>query len=119
MVLDAPVVVNFAGGSWKPKNYSNRFYGPSPLRLGLEMSRNLMTVRLAQDVGMDTVADYAERFGVYDHMPQHLSYSLGAGETTLWKMVAAYGMFANGGRRVETNSGGQGAKPFWRDDLSP
>lgn len=101
IVLDAPVVVEFAGGDWKPKNYSNKFYGPSPLRLGLEMSRNLMTVRLAQDVGMDVVADYAERFGVYDDMPAHLSYALGAGETTLWRMVAAYGMFANGGRRVE------------------
>ncbi|MEM7544406.1 MAG: penicillin-binding protein 1A [Pseudomonadota bacterium] len=101
VVLDAPVVVEFAGADWKPKNYSNRFYGPSPLRLGLEKSRNLMTVRLAQDVGMSTIADYAERFGVYDQMPAHLSYSLGAGETTLFKMVAAYGMFANGGRRVE------------------
>lgn len=101
IVLDAPVVVRQAGADWKPKNYSNRFYGPSPLRLGLEKSRNLMTVRLAQDVGMGVVADYAERFGVYDDMPAHLSYSLGAGETTLYKMVAAYGMFANGGRRVE------------------
>jgi penicillin-binding protein 1A len=101
VVLDAPVVVEFAGSDWKPKNYSNRFYGPSPLRLGLEKSRNLMTVRLAQDVGMATIADYAERFGVYDDMPAHLSYSLGAGETTLYRMVAAYGMFANGGRRVE------------------
>ncbi len=102
IVLDAPVVVNQGTGrAWKPKNYSNRFYGPSPLRLGLEKSRNLMTVRLAQDVGMATVADYAERFGVYDDMPAHLSFSLGAGETTLYKMVAAYGMFANGGRRVE------------------
>ncbi len=102
IVLDAPVVINQGTGrAWKPKNYSNRFYGPSPLRLGLEKSRNLMTVRLAQDVGMATVADYAERFGVYDDMPAHLSFSLGAGETTLYKMVAAYGMFANGGRRVE------------------
>lgn len=101
IVLDAPVVVELAGKDWKPKNYSNRFYGPSPLRLGLEKSRNLMTVRLAQDVGMRTVADYAERFGVYEDMPTHLSYALGAGETTLYKMVAAYGMFANGGRRVE------------------
>ncbi|MEO1611156.1 MAG: penicillin-binding protein 1A [Pseudomonadota bacterium] len=101
IVLDAPVVVQqFGTSDWKPKNYSNKFYGPSPLRLGLEKSRNLMTVRLAQDVGMDRVADYAERFGVYDDMPAHLSYSLGAGETTLYRMVAAYGMFANGGRRV-------------------
>ncbi|MEM7522818.1 MAG: PBP1A family penicillin-binding protein [Pseudomonadota bacterium] len=101
IVLDAPVVVKQPGEDWKPKNYSNRFYGPSPLRLGIEKSRNLMTVRLAQAVGMDIVADYAERFDVYDRMPSHLSYSLGAGETTLWRMVAAYGMFANGGRRVE------------------
>lgn len=102
IVLDAPVVINQGTGrAWKPKNYSNKFYGPSPLRLGLEKSRNLMTVRLAQDVGMATVADYAERFGVYDDMPAHLSFSLGAGETTLYRMVAAYGMFANGGRRVE------------------
>ncbi|MEM7269556.1 MAG: transglycosylase domain-containing protein, partial [Pseudomonadota bacterium] len=102
IVLDAPVVVEqFGADDWKPKNYSNKFYGPSPLRLGLEKSRNLMTVRLAQDVGMPTIADYAERFGVYDDMPAHLSYSLGAGETTLYRMVAAYGMFANGGRRVE------------------
>lgn len=102
IVLDAPVVIDQGTGEpWKPKNYSNRFYGPSPLRVGIEKSRNLMTVRLAQSVGMDVVADYAERFGVYDDMPAHLSYSLGAGETTLYKMVAAYGMFANGGRRVE------------------
>ena len=101
IVLDAPVVVEQFGADWRPKNYSNKFYGPSPLRLGIEKSRNLMTVRLAQDVGMETVAEYAERFGVYDDMPSHLSYSLGAGETTLWRMVAAYGMFANGGRRVQ------------------
>ncbi|MGB0855215.1 MAG: penicillin-binding protein 1A [Pikeienuella sp.] len=102
IVLDAPVVIDQGTGEpWKPKNYSNKFYGPSPLRLGIEKSRNLMTVRLAQSVGMDVVADYAERFGVYDDMPAHLSYSLGAGETTLYKLVAAYGMFANGGRRVE------------------
>jgi penicillin-binding protein 1A len=85
---------------WRPKNSSEKFYGPSPLRLGLELSRNLMTVRVAQQVGMDRVAHYAERFGVYEDMPYHLSYALGAGETTLYNMVAAYGMFANGGRRV-------------------
>ncbi|MGB0507312.1 MAG: penicillin-binding protein 1A [Pikeienuella sp.] len=103
IVLDAPVVIEQYGDDedWKPKNYSDKFYGPSPLRLGIEKSRNLMTVRLAQDVGMPIIADYAERFGVYEDMPYQLSYSLGAGETTLYKMVAAYGMFANGGRRVE------------------
>jgi len=101
VVLDAPVVVRQEGqADWRPKNSSDTFYGPSPLRLGLEMSRNLMTVRIAQQIGMDRVADYAERFGVYKNMPHHLSYALGAGETTLYDMVAAYGMFANGGKRV-------------------
>ncbi|MGF1660680.1 MAG: penicillin-binding protein 1A [Rubrimonas sp.] len=99
-VLDAPVVVDSGGETWKPKNSSGRFYGPAPMRLGLELSRNLMTVRLAQAVGMETVADYARDFGVYRHMPPLLSYALGAGETTLYDLTAAYAMFANGGRRV-------------------
>lgn len=103
VVLDAPVVIDQGGnrGLWKPKNYTDRFYGPSPLRLGIELSRNLMTVRVAQDVGMDTIAEYAEDFGVYENMPPHYSYALGAGETTLYKMVAAYAMFDNGGMRIE------------------
>jgi penicillin-binding protein 1A len=71
------------------------------MRIGLELSRNLMTVRLAQAVGMENVAAYAERFGVYDDMPEHLSFALGAGETTLMQMVSAYAMFANGGRLIE------------------
>jgi penicillin-binding protein 1A len=101
VVLDAPIVVRQLGQeAWRPKNSSDNFYGPSPLRLGLELSRNLMTIRIAQAVGMDRVANYAERFGVYENMPLHLSYALGAGETTLYNMVAAYGMFANGGKRV-------------------
>ncbi|MFS4438972.1 penicillin-binding protein 1A [Paracoccaceae bacterium GXU_MW_L88] len=100
-VVDAPIKVNTPDGLWAPKNASNQFYGPTPLRTGIEMSRNLMTVRIAQDIGMERVADYAERFGVYDDMLPYLSYALGAGETTLYKMVAAYAMFANGGQRVE------------------
>jgi len=99
-VLDAPVVVRLTSGVWRPKNSSGKFYGPQPLRLGLVLSRNLMTVRIAQQIGMGRVAQYAERFGVYSDMPHHLSYALGAGETTLYDMVAAYGMFANGGKRV-------------------
>ena len=83
------------------KCQSHEFYGPAPLRTGIERSRNLMTVRLAQDVGMDTVARYAERFGVYDYMTPYLANSLGSQETTLFRMVAAYAMFANGGERVE------------------
>ena len=101
IVLDAPIEVATAAGIWAPENSGGKYYGPAPIRTGLEQSRNLMTVRIAQDVGMDLVAQYAERFGVYDDMPQLLSYSLGAGETTLYKMVAAYAMFANGGLRVE------------------
>jgi penicillin-binding protein 1A len=101
IVVDAPIEVATAAGVWRPQNSSERFYGPAPIRTGLEQSRNLMTVRIAQDVGMDTVAEYAERFNVYDDMPNLLSYSLGAGETTLYQMVTAYAMFANGGLRVE------------------
>ncbi len=101
IVLDAPIEIETPQGLWTPKNASNKFYGPAPLRTGIERSRNLMTIRLAQDVGMNVVAEYAEQFGVYDNMNQVLANSLGAQETTLFKMVAAYAMFANGGERVE------------------
>ena len=101
IVVDAPIEVDTPQGLWRPKNASNQFYGPTPMRTGIEQSRNLMTVRIAQEIGMQTVASYAERFGVYDRMDQFLANSLGAQETTLFKMVAAYAMFANGGERVE------------------
>jgi penicillin-binding protein 1A len=101
IVVDAPIEVNTPEGLWTPKNVSNKFYGPAPLRTGIEQSRNLMTVRIAQEIGMETVAGYAERFGVYDRMNPFLANALGAQETTLFKMVAAYAMFANGGERVE------------------
>ena len=101
IVIDAPIEVESGGKIWRPKNASNEFYGPTPLRTGIEQSRNLMTVRLAQEIGMDTVAGYAERFGVYEQMNPFLANSLGSEETTLFKMVAAYAMFANGGERVE------------------
>ena len=101
IVVDAPIEINTPQGLWRPKNYSNRFYGPTPLRTGIEQSRNLMTVRLAQEIGMDVVAGYAEKFGVYENMNQVLAASLGSDETTLYKMVAAYAMFANGGERVQ------------------
>lgn len=101
IVIDAPIEIETPQGLWRPKNSSNKFYGPAPLRTGIERSRNLMTVRLAQEVGMDVVADYAERFGVYDDMGEYLANALGSQETTLFKMVAAYAMFANGGERVE------------------
>jgi penicillin-binding protein 1A len=101
IVVDAPIEIDTPQGLWTPKNASNKFYGPTPLRTGIEQSRNLMTVRIAQEIGMQTVAGYAERFGVYDRMGPFLANALGAQETTLFKMVAAYSMFANGGERVE------------------
>jgi penicillin-binding protein 1A len=102
MVLDAPFVMDQGPGLalWKPENYGNRFYGPSTLRLGIEKSRNVMTVRLAQNIGMGTVRDYARRFGITDNMPRVLSMALGAGETTLLRMTSAYAMLVNGGRQV-------------------
>ncbi|MEX1235557.1 MAG: PBP1A family penicillin-binding protein [Roseovarius sp.] len=101
VVVDAPIEVDTPDGLWRPRNSSNKFYGPTPLRTGIEQSRNLMTIRLAQEVGMDTVASYAERFGVYDTMGPYLANALGSEESTIYRMVAAYAMFANGGERVE------------------
>ena len=100
IVVDAPIEINTPQGLWRPRNSSNKYYGPTPLRTGIEQSRNLMTIRLAEEVGMETVAGYAERFGVYDNMGPYLANSLGSEETTLYRMVAAYAMFANGGERV-------------------
>ncbi len=102
IILDAPIEIDQGAGLdvWKPENYENKFYGPSTLRFGLEHSRNVMTVRLAQDIGMPLIAEYAKRFGVYDNLPPYLSFALGAGETTLLRMVTAYAMIDNGGRKV-------------------
>jgi penicillin-binding protein 1A len=103
LVLDAPFVIEQGPGLalWKPENYSRTFYGPSTLRLGLEKSRNVMTVRLAQAIGMDKVSAYARRFGIMDDMMPVLAMSLGAGETTLLKMTNAYAMLVNGGKKIE------------------
>src|SRR5437016_686724 len=103
VVMDAPIEIDqgAGGGVWKPENYSHKFYGPQTLRFGVEHSRNVMTVRLAQDVGMPLIAEYAKRFGVYDDLPAYLSFALGAGETTVLRMVTAYSMFANGGKRIK------------------
>jgi penicillin-binding protein 1A len=103
IVLDAPLAIEQGEGQdvWKPENYENKFYGPSTLRLGLEKSRNLMTVRLAQDLGMPLISEYARRFNVYDHLPPLLSMALGAGETTLLRMATAYSSFVNGGKSVQ------------------
>ena len=102
LVLDAPFVIDQGPGigKWKPSNYTRRFYGPSPMRIGVEKSRNLMTVRVAQRVGMEAVARHAERLGVVDRLPRMLSMALGAGETTLLRLTAAYAMLVNGGRKI-------------------
>lgn len=96
IVVDGPISV----GGYRPQNYSRRYYGPTTLRRGLELSRNAMTVRLAQRVGMERVRDDAIRFGVVDQMEPVLAMALGAGETTALRLTGAYSMFANGGRRV-------------------
>jgi penicillin-binding protein 1A len=103
VVIDGPIEIDQGPGMppWRPENYSTgKYYGPSTLRTGIELSRNTMTVRLAQDVGMPLIAEYARRFGVYDNLPAYLSFALGAGETTVLRMVTAYSMFDNGGKRI-------------------
>ncbi|MEE8370817.1 MAG: penicillin-binding protein 1A, partial [Sphingomonadales bacterium] len=103
LVLDAPFVLDQGAGQgkWKPSNSTNKFYGPSTLRLGMERSRNLMTVRLAQYIGMDRVVDYANRLGVGKNMQPTLAMALGAGEVTLMQLTAAYAMLVNGGMGIE------------------
>ena len=101
IIVDAPIEIDTPEGIWRPKNASRKYYGPTPLRTGIEQSRNLMTVRLAREVGMDVIAGYAERFGVYDRMGRFLANALGSEATSVYRMVAAYAMFANGGERVE------------------
>jgi len=103
IVLDAPLEIDQGPGVgvWRPENYEGGFNGPSTLRYGIEHSRNVMTVRLAQDIGMPLIAEYAKRFGVYDDLPPYLSFALGAGETTLLRMTTAYAMFDNGGRKIK------------------
>ena len=104
-ILDAPLVVDQGKDlpKWKPANYTRKFYGPSTMRLGIEQSRNLMTARLAMRLGMPAVQDYARRFGIDEDLPPFLSMSLGAGETTLLRLTAAYGMIVNGGHRIEAS----------------
>src|ERR1700686_2295367 len=104
VLVDGPIEIDQGqgGGIWGPDNFSVGHYGgPTPLREALKLSLNTVTVRLAQDIGMPLIGEYARRFGVYDELPNYLSYALGAGETTVMRMVTAYSMFANGGRRVK------------------
>ncbi|MGL5447267.1 MAG: penicillin-binding protein 1A [Rhabdaerophilum sp.] len=101
IILDEPFEQVQANGElWRPENYDGKPTGPRTLRFGIEQSKNLMTVRLARDLGMPLVAEYSKRFGVYDDMLPVLAMSLGAGETTVLRMTAAYSMLANGGRRI-------------------
>ena len=123
IVLDAPIEIDQGPGKevWRPENYNkSRSYGPSTLRLGIEKSRNQMTVRLAQDMGMPLITEYSRRFGVYDELLPVLSMSLGAGETTLLRMATAYSVLANGGRRVRATLidriQDRWGKTIWRHD---
>jgi penicillin-binding protein 1A len=104
MEADAPIEIDQGQGGavWRPENFSvGKYYGPTTLRNALKHSLNTVTVRLAQDIGIPLIGEYAKRFGVYDDLPNYLSYALGTGETTVMRMVTAYSMFANGGRRVK------------------
>jgi len=122
LVLDAPFEYVQGPGLpiWRPENYSQQFYGPTPLRVGVEKSRNVMTVRLANSIGMEAVVDIAKKFGIADDMPNLLSFALGAKETTVLRLSAAYGMIVNGGKkitpslidRVQDRNG----RTIWRQD---
>ena len=102
LVLDAPFVMEQGEGlkTWKPENYGKKFYGPSTLRTGIEKSRNLMTVRVAQDVGFEEISKVTKNFGIYEELPELLSVALGSAETTLIKLTNAYCTFVNGGKKV-------------------
>ena len=102
IVLDEPISIDQGNGEiWTPQNFEGKSGGPHTLRFGIEHSINQMTVRLARDIGMPLIIEYAKRFGVYDNLPPYLSMSLGAGETTVLRMVTAYSMFDNGGKRIK------------------
>jgi penicillin-binding protein 1A len=123
IVLDAPIEIDQGPGKevWQPKNYDGTSsFGPSTLRLGIEKSRNQMTVRLAQDMGMPLIVEYSKRFGVYEDLLPVLAMSLGAGETTLLRMCAAYAALANGGKQVQPTLidriQDRWGHPLWRHD---
>ena len=104
VVLDEPISIDQGPGLgvWTPQNFEGKSGGPHTLRYGVEHSINQMTVRLARDVGMPLIVEYAKRFGIYDDLPPYLSMSLGSGETTLMRMTTAYSMLANGGRKIKS-----------------
>lgn len=101
IIMDSPITfTDTAGNVWKPENYHSDFMGPTPLRVGVEKSRNLMTIHLAQAIGIDTVVEYAKNFGIDEKMPANLANVLGADETSLMQLTAAYGMIVNGGKKI-------------------
>jgi len=124
-ILDAPFVIDQGPGlpKWKPANYTKKFYGPSPMRLGIEKSRNLMTVRLAQTIGMEKVVETATRLGIADNLPNQLSMALGAGETTLLNITTGYSMLVNGGKKIVPNFidrvQDRHGRTIWRQDDRP
>ena len=103
LILDAPLVLEQGSDlkMWKPENYGKKFYGPSTLRMGLEKSRNLMTVRIAQDLGLKKIVNFSRKLGIYDNPSELLSISLGSAETTLIKLTTAYSSFVNGGKLIK------------------
>ncbi|MDB9718589.1 PBP1A family penicillin-binding protein [Candidatus Pelagibacter sp.] len=103
LILDAPLVLEQGSDlkMWKPENYGKKFYGPSTLRMGLEKSRNLMTVRIAQDLGLKKIVNFSKQLGIYDDPSELLSISLGSAETTLIKLTSAYSSFINGGKLIK------------------
>ena len=102
LILDAPLVLEQGSDlkMWKPENYGKKFYGPSTLRMGLEKSRNLMTVRIAQEIGVDKIVDFSKQLGIYENPQELLSIALGSAETTLLKLTSAYCSFVNGGKKI-------------------
>ena len=103
IILDAPFVERQGAGlkNWKPENYGKKFYGPSTLRKGIEYSRNLMTVRIAKILGLQEILDLSKKLNIYEEIPELLSVSLGAAETTLINLTAAYAPFVNGGKKID------------------
>ena len=103
IILDAPFVESQGVGlkNWKPENYGKKFYGPSTLRKGIEYSRNLMTVRIAKNLGLEEILNLSKKLNIYDEIPELLSVSLGAAETTLMNLTSAYAPFVNGGVKIE------------------
>ena len=102
VILDAPITIDLGPGQepWTPKNFDNKVFGPTTIRVGLEQSHDLMTVRLGQAIGLDAVGSTIEKFGIMDHMPREYSMLLGAGETTVLKLTTAFAMIVNGGKRI-------------------